>query len=136
MKIGNKITIKVIFKDKNDKILILKKACNPSPCPICDLPGGGLEIGETFKEGIFREIKEELNIEINVNKLELFNNYIVERTENYLKFLIIYSYPLTIKNITLSSEHYDYFYASFDELKDLRENTVIFNIIGDYYDKN
>ena len=37
------------------------------------LPGGCQELGETFEETIIREIKEETNLDVNINDLNLIN---------------------------------------------------------------
>ncbi|MFA6249917.1 MAG: NUDIX hydrolase [Candidatus Shapirobacteria bacterium] len=44
---------------KNNKILLIKEADGR-----WELPGGGLEVGETFVEGLRREIKEEIGVGI------------------------------------------------------------------------
>lgn len=43
---------------KNNKILLQKRTDNGNWA----IHGGGLELGETFIEGLFRELREELNI--------------------------------------------------------------------------
>jgi 8-oxo-dGTP diphosphatase len=52
----------VILEKKSNKIILIKRA-NPPSKDEYSLPGGCLELGETLKEGILREIKEETNLE-------------------------------------------------------------------------
>jgi mutator protein MutT len=37
--------------------------------------GGGVEEGETIEQGLIRETKEELGIDLNIKTVELFNRY-------------------------------------------------------------
>jgi len=57
-----KVGLGVIIVDNNGHILIGKRKGVLSP--YYSIPGGHLEIGETFEEGAIREIKEETNLEI------------------------------------------------------------------------
>ena len=54
-----------IIRDK-DKILICQRAQDDECGMLWEFPGGKLEDGETLVECICREIKEELNLNINV----------------------------------------------------------------------
>ena len=55
---------------KNDKYFIAQRNRNKHMGLSWEFPGGKVEKGETFEIALKREIKEELNIEINVkNKL-------------------------------------------------------------------
>lgn len=47
----------------------------------CKLPGGGHEWGETIKETIIRECKEELNVEVKPLRLVLVRDYIAKNHE-------------------------------------------------------
>ena len=53
---------------KDNKILLVKRAFNPGK-GTWNLPGGFLELGETFEEGAKRELKEETNLNGEVVKL-------------------------------------------------------------------
>ena len=48
---------------KNNKVLILqRKRTSPTEKIEWDIPGGGIEHGESFEEALHRELKEEINI--------------------------------------------------------------------------
>ncbi len=50
-----------------------------------EIPGGALEFGETFSQGLKREIKEELDIEINVGEmLQLCDHIIPEEKQHWV----------------------------------------------------
>jgi len=59
----------VIINDNNEILLTLrgKKAKNEKGT--WEIPGGAIEFGETLEAGLIREVKEELDIEIDVLKL-------------------------------------------------------------------
>ena len=57
--------------NKNNQILLEQR----SDCGWWGMTGGKLEIGETIEECAAREIKEESNLEINQNHLELIGIY-------------------------------------------------------------
>ena len=69
----------VIIVNCNGKILILKR--KGSHAPYYSIPGGHLELGETFEEGAIRETKEETDLDIIdpkviavTNNLETYRN--------------------------------------------------------------
>lgn len=71
--IGNKPMFMVgscaIISDSDGRILLIKRADNNR----WGIPGGSLELGETFEEAAAREVLEETGI--TVNSLDLFNVY-------------------------------------------------------------
>lgn len=53
---------------KNNRILISKRKKDGLLGGLWELPGGKLESGENFQDCIHRELKEELNIDVKINK--------------------------------------------------------------------
>ena len=66
----------VIFNEDN-KILIAQRNLKKSQGGLWEFPGGKIESGETREHAIVREIKEEMNIEIEVEK------YLAEKVFEY-----------------------------------------------------
>jgi len=58
----------IIIVDSNSHILLTKRGIEPHKGK-WDLPGGFVEIGETIIECAKREIREELNVEIEVDRI-------------------------------------------------------------------
>lgn len=63
----------VIIKDDKNRILLVKRAIDPSK-GLWDLPGGFIDIGETAEDSVVREMKEELGVEVD-NLQYLFSGY-------------------------------------------------------------
>lgn len=64
----------IIIKD--NKLLV--ESCDYGRGRFCKLPGGGQQWGETMKEALIRECKEELNLDINPTRLLFTRDYIAK----------------------------------------------------------
>ena len=58
-----------IIRNKNNQILIMSRKKKESFRDCWEFPGGKLNNGETYLEALVRELKEELNIKINIQEL-------------------------------------------------------------------
>ena len=62
------IALKAMIKNDKNEYLVLfksdKEDINPKQI---DIPGGRMEFGESFKDSLEREVKEELGIEVEIN---------------------------------------------------------------------
>lgn len=54
-----RISLKALIRNEKGEVLVVKETGRDW----WDLPGGGLDHGETFEEGLARELKEEVNLE-------------------------------------------------------------------------
>jgi 8-oxo-dGTP diphosphatase len=67
LKIGTSI---IFYNSMNQVLLLLRDDIKQIPYPNCwDIPGGGLEEGETPQQTIVREMKEEIELELSEPKL-------------------------------------------------------------------
>ncbi|MDO4535570.1 MAG: (deoxy)nucleoside triphosphate pyrophosphohydrolase [Clostridium perfringens] len=62
------INVVAAILEKEDKILIAKKREGKSLAGYWEFPGGKIENGETSEEALVRELKEEMDIEVEVNR--------------------------------------------------------------------
>ena len=79
-------TSRAIIIVDNNKLITIKKTKydKDEPYSYYTIPGGHVELGETFEETTKREIKEELGIEIKVGKeFESICNLAMERFEKF-----------------------------------------------------
>ena len=111
------VSLKLVFKDKDERILILKMPENSSMAGFYDLPGGRIKKEEKespFLEIIKREIHEELGNKIIYKIFETpvaigRHTYISKLTnkKQYI-FWVLFEGRLDGGKIILSNEHEDY----------------------------
>lgn len=120
------ITVKgiVIY---NNKILIMKKV-KPSTDGLgfWELPGGGLEYGETPHEALIRELKEETNLDIKI--LKPVYTFTAIRPDYQTVGIGFLSIP-THNHVVISEEHTEYKFVDTTELKQYLNQTIYDDII-------
>ena len=80
---GNKIRVRVCgVLTFEDKILMVNHSGLNSENIFWNFPGGGVETGESLKDALKREFKEETDIEITVENM-LFLNQIIKKLSKY-----------------------------------------------------
>lgn len=113
---------------KNNKFLIAQRNLNKSQGGLWEFPGGKVEKDESYERALIREIKEELNADIEVN--EYIGESIYQYPEKDIK-LIFYKAKLLSDRIELL-EHESYKWITKDE-KDKFEfagaDKVVFDLI-------
>ena len=106
-----KVTAAVLKKE--GKYLIAKRKKNDILGGLWEFPGGKIEEGETAEECLKREIKEELNIIVEVNELIL--SKIHKYPRGYFE-LIAFKVKYISGKIILN-EHDDYKWVTYKQLK-------------------
>ena len=108
--------VAAVIKDENEKILITQRNLKKSQGGLWEFPGGKIEPNETRENAIVREIKEELDIEIEVK------SYLSENVFNYPEKdinLIALECKKVSGDIKLL-EHEDYKWVSKNELNNFQ----------------
>lgn len=120
------ITVKGIVV-YNRKVLILKRV-RPSTDGLgfWELPGGGLEYGETPHEALIRELKEETNLDIKI--LKPVYTFTAIRPDYQTVGIGFLSIP-TNDNVIISEEHTDYQFVTSQELKNYLDDKIYNDII-------
>ena len=81
-----------IIKNKNGEILLMSRKQKDSFINCWEFPGGKLKNKENFAVALFRELKEELNIKIDINKL---SNYEFFKHQYRSFLLMMYVFEVT-----------------------------------------
>ena len=81
-----------IIKNKNGEILLMSRKQKDSFTNCWEFPGGKLKNNENFAVALFRELKEELNIKIDINKL---SNYEFFKHQYRSFLLMMYVFEVT-----------------------------------------
>lgn len=120
------ITVKAIVI-YNQKVLILKKV-KPSTDGLgyWELPGGGLEYGETPHEALIRELKEETDLDIKIIKPVYTFTAI---RPNYQTVGIGFLTIPTNDHVHISFEHTEYKFVDTDEIKEYLDEKIYNDII-------
>jgi len=81
-----------IIKNKNGEILLMSRKQKDAFTNCWEFPGGKLKNNENFAVALFRELKEELNIKIDINKL---SNYEFFKHQYRSFLLMMYVFEVT-----------------------------------------
>ena len=113
----------VFLVNSEGKVLVLRRTIEHTTKPLAlDLPGGGLEPGESFEQAVVREVKEETGIDIRLDDLKLIRRREHNLPERSIEGAI---YVVRIKAIEipikLSDEHDECYWIKPSKLKNLPE---------------
>lgn len=119
----NQIITAGAFIHKDNKVLLIKRSSTEAFAPNhWELPGGHIEYGETIEDGLKREAKEEIGIEITVYDSVFSFTYVLENTASHYVEIINMAVPKNSdsKIILNPKEHSEYKWISkLHELEDL-----------------
>lgn len=117
---------KAIVQDGDGKFLVLRRSSTDSHAPgRVDLPGGGVETGESYATAAAREIAEEAGLTVSPEQLRLV--YTMSRLSSsgdavIVRFLFIAR--VDDATVTLSYEHDFYEWCDLVSLQDAFKNTA------------
>lgn len=110
------LTMRGIVK-KDNEVLLLKRhpKSNNGPCQ-WELPGGKVEQNEFFDEGLIRELKEETNLDCEVDSFyeAVQQDFPKRHTVQLIMYLKTENY-----DVKISDEHVDYIWADISKIKEL-----------------
>jgi 8-oxo-dGTP diphosphatase len=107
MEIG--IIVHTVIKNKEDKILLIKRASHVEALPnLWDIPGGTLEDGEDPVKGAIREVAEETGLVIDSPSLCAYTSNI-DKDKNKHFIRLIFHIKIEPNSITIDpNEHSEY----------------------------
>jgi 8-oxo-dGTP diphosphatase len=112
------LSVKAVIVSSDDKILLLKRPREGR----WDLPGGGVDDGESLAEAIVREIQEETGL-LTDNALPIYTylRAVNGKSEKLLQFVLTrVNAKASELNITLSDEHDCYAFFDHMEIRTLQ----------------
>jgi 8-oxo-dGTP diphosphatase len=112
------LSVRILLKDDQGRLLLLKRSRKSKTNPgRWELPGGKVDPGESFSEGLLREVREETGLEISLQH----GVGIAEQELLGLRVIhLILGGDTTDPIIHLSEEHQEYRWASREELESLQ----------------
>lgn len=111
----------ILLVNADGRILVLRRTIeHPSRPLTLDLPGGGLEDGESFEQAAVRELWEETGLHISFDDLQVIR---IERQDSPERSIegAVYKVDMPAKNIgvLLSNEHDQYHWVKAGDLLNL-----------------
>jgi 8-oxo-dGTP pyrophosphatase MutT (NUDIX family) len=117
----------IIHPHNKEAFLAIKRSASDRNRPDCwDLPGGNVGYGEKHDVSLKREVKEEVNLEIDhLQPLHVITNY-----ENDIYYLFIgYKATPSYDLVTLSSEHTEYKWVTKEEFMELKSADFLIEFV-------
>ena len=118
MSIIQNVAMKAVIAHEG-KILLLKESCKHDTNVQADryqFPGGRLELGEPFLDGLRREVMEETGMEIGVGKPLFVGEWfpVIKGVPHQIVAMFMICTPLTTR-VALSEEHVDYKWVTYEQ---------------------
>ncbi|HDD44274.1 MAG TPA: NUDIX domain-containing protein [Candidatus Desulfofervidus auxilii] len=123
----------IIFKENS--VLLIKRA-HPPAQGIWSIPGGLVKLGETLKEAIIREVKEETNLKVEVKELIEIVERILQDKEGKIEYhFIIIDFLCSVLegNPKAQSDAQAICWQPLDDLDKLKISAELKNIIKKAY---
>ena len=113
-----------VFKD--DRILLVQRGTPPSKGQ-WSVPGGAIELGESFEDTAKRELDEECGVEIEVDDIFDVENFIIRDEDDNIQYHYVVTYVTAnyiSGNIRPGPEEMDVCWATKEELMSLDMNSI------------
>lgn len=132
-KIKEKKAVNNIIVNEKGQVLILKRAIRKEKAypGLWDLPGGGVESGETLQEAATREAKEETGLKIRPAQ-DYFYVYHYEDKDIYVYGIIS---KTNKSNVSLSEAHTEFRWISEDEYKNFEYTPSVGATVKEFFNK-
>lgn len=129
------ISVQCWIVNREGKILLTQRSLNKNNGGKWEPTGGLVISGETSKQGIKRELKEEIGLEIEDNKIRLIKE-IVEENENLNFFRDIYliKEDINLDELSFNDEVIDAKYVTMEEFSKMIENNESFEWLKYFFD--
>jgi 8-oxo-dGTP diphosphatase len=132
-----KIVAKALIYNNEGKVLLLKRSDTHPHYPLhWDFPGGLIEQDESERDGVIREIMEEIGLHLDSRTIKK----VFERTKASGTVHLVYEVHIeTTPDINISWEHDSYIWMSMEEFKSLeipRDVDTYYETVLQYFGRN
>lgn len=118
--LNHNIAAKALLINEQDEVLCLKRRSNDPHSPgTWDFPGGRLNEGEDPFEGLKRECREEVGIDVTVENPLNIHHFTREDGQRITMICFLCRRSDTAQSITLSEEHTEYTWLPPREAKEI-----------------
>lgn len=116
------------------KVLVVKRAADDFLGEMFELPGGGIDAGETFEQGMTRETFEETGLKVsNITQAYRAFDYASQRGKptRQINFIV----ECSTADVKLSHEHTEFKWISRDELESIETTDEMRRSIEEVFEK-
>ena len=123
MECSTVVSVKAIINYKSKFLIVQRHADDEVGADTWEFPGGKLDFGEDLECAVLREVKEETNLEVAINRLLYASTFMTHEHRQ----LVVLSYlcKSDIDAVQLSNEHQGYMWADKKQLKELLHKSTI-----------
>lgn len=131
-----KVAVHALIK-KDNKFLVIRRSLQDDFMPgFWDTPGGCLDFGEDPTKTLIRESKEEVNLNIKIEKLLYCHNQVYLESARHW-FALVYQCEIISGEIKLDpKEHQEYRWVTLEELKDLPKIDFLNDLFNNLLNKH
>lgn len=116
----------------NNEALILKRSQNGSRAGAWELPGGGVDFGETFEGAAKQKLEEETGLK--APSLELLDTYSETGDNDMQRLGVLYSVALAVlPEVRLSDEHQEYAWVNSRSWKEYNLTTASKGALAEHF---
>lgn len=117
-----------------DKVLVVKREVDDFLGGMYELPGGGIDAGETFEQGAEREMLEETGLEV-TRIVQVYRAFDYTSQSGKPTRQINFIAECSSTNVKLSHEHTEFRWISKNELPDIQTTNEMRRSIEEVFEK-
>lgn len=128
------ISAKVLIRDSENRCLFIQRSRESGWNPTAwDIPGGKLDLGEIFMDGLLREVREETGLTVSVDSLLGSNE---DEAGNFRIIHVVMNGTYQSGDVELSNEHIDFKWVKPENALDMDLCDFVRRIIESKFKRN
>jgi mutator protein MutT len=119
----------LIINDNNETLLMKRSPMSKNEIGFWSKPGGAIEFGEKVQDAVKREIKEELDVEIEITKFLGYTDHIISsENQHWISFNFLAKIKSGEPKIMEPEKHEEIKWFAFDNLPEKINQTAMESI--------